>query len=146
MKVHRYYSQSVSDKSYKRRITQIIDGVVDFKISVVEYLGKFPGLISHGNAKEQNEVYERSNPIVLEKISKKCKEDTPKNVYDALITGSEDIDAPRDLKQVQNKKYMDMKKEKLEKGIPTVGTSLADNIQPLLNSVHSDPFIQVFIH
>lgn len=145
MKVHRYYSTSASDISYKRRITQIIDGVVDFKISVVEYLGKFPGLISHGNAKEKNE-YERTNPNVMDKISQKCKEDTPKNVYDKLITESEDIDAPRDLKQVQNKKFMDTKKLKLEKGIPAVGTSLADNIQPLLNSVHSDPFIQVFIH
>lgn len=52
VEIKRYYATSKKDKMYKRRITS----QTNKNFSIVEYLGKFPGLSSHGNSKNHDRV------------------------------------------------------------------------------------------
>ena len=63
-------------------------------------------------------------------------------MYELINIEHSDEDAPRNLKQVQNKKYNERKKEKEAKGRKGSGSGLADNFQNIINTVHSDPFVQ----
>ena len=59
IKVYRYYSNLKKDKLYRRRVTWMQYGHMDKNIACEEYLGVFPGLKPHGNAKVVIEEYER---------------------------------------------------------------------------------------
>ena len=84
-------------------------------IAVVEYTGTFPQNVPHGNAKNSNTEYVRSSEAVKTKLAEKFKDTNgslvaPKNVYEEMVLEDPE-NAPRDLKQVQNLKYLE-KKEK----------------------------------
>ena len=70
----------------------------------------------------------------------------PKKVYNEMIDKSDDI-APMDIKQVQNKKYYQRRKER-ESQNKTVNyrSNFSDNVQVVENLVHKHPFVQQVIH
>ena len=136
----RLYSELKRDSSYKRRISWI--DTVDLSSSLcIEYIGKFPDITtSHGNAKSENNEYVRTQPQIKEKIKGYTKAAAPRDVYAKMLL-EDSINAPRDLKQVQNVKYHNMKEERGS----THRKNTADDVQHLLTSIHDHPFIQQIV-
>ena len=108
--MHRYYATLKLDSSYKRRIAWF-EGLPEHlqnKIfsAVIEYHGSFAGsTVPHGNAKQNEHPYIRTDPVVLNNIKSAIKTQKPTDAYDALTKHDDSILYPRDLKQVQNIKH-----------------------------------------
>jgi hypothetical protein len=89
---------------------------------VVEYLGTFPSIISvHGNSKKgTGSEYMRMCATTKEKINNR-------------------MDAPRNLKQIQNFKQAQARENKLP---GTNRKNTADDVQTIMNMLNHHPFIQ----
>ena len=79
---------------------------------MVEYLGTFPITASiHGNSKNgTSSEYVKITESVKSKIMEKIKTNQPRNVYCEIILENS-IEAPRNLEQVQNAKYLTKKQQ-----------------------------------
>ena len=120
----RYYASSKKDKNYKRRITSVPNKTY----SIVEYLGKFPGLSSHGNCKTSSSEYVRTPQNVMSEMSDLLKQKRPLEVYNDLTNKHDELSGPRNKAQIRDKKKYDKKKDK-----QIVGNvkNMADNIEHL---------------
>ena len=70
----------------------------------------------------------------------------PKSVYNYLIDQSNESMAPMDIKQVQNKKYNDNKRDRQNHNTGMYRNNFADNVQGVENMVYTHPFVQQVIH
>ena len=147
--VQRVYSQLKADRQYRRRITYITrmpDYICDHipTLALVEYTGTHPGAIPHGNNKQSTaRPYVRTQGHVMDKIAAGVKHQAPRAVYLSLERDSEEQDAPRNLRQVQNKKYNEKKKEatdQLDK--PLTRGNLGCQIQQVETLLQNHPFVQ----
>ena len=99
------------------------DGVLSK--ALMEYIGDYPGLASHGNSKIVNAPYIRIAADTLSNIDKQVNNNTPKELYKKMITTSDMISAPCDVKQIENRKY----KAKRNEAMAPTSSNAADNIQ-----------------
>ena len=142
VRIRRLYNKLKRDVSFKRRITWVDQFPDSFKpkenLAVVEYVGTFPKSVSyHGNSKHSNE-YIRTSTDVLNRIEEQVKVQQPREVYSKMTLDGSQC-APRDLKQVQNTKYIQAKTNR-----PTNVNSAnnADDLQYLLTMLNSHPYLQ----
>lgn len=115
-------------------------------LCLVEYSGTAAGITcTHGNRKDEGtSEYVRTTNHVLENISAKFRdrEVAPRTVYEQM-TLDDSFETPRDLKQIQNRKYV---KEKCKpENKYQARKNEADDIQVLLGTIHEDDFIQEII-
>ena len=153
LEVYRNYSNLKADTTYKCRITwiastddtlsQSFDNTLD--IAVYEYVGKFPGVMSHGNSRNPNaRSYNRTKSSVFSAIGKHVKTSTPRETFNKLsAAGDSEADRPRNLKQVSDKKNYDKKKKKLPH---THQKNIADHFQHINNIVHTHPLVHDVIY
>ena len=132
--VRRSYPKLKADHSYTRRITWIDQAPEKIShtksVALWEYTGKYPDVPSlHGNAKTPDRPYGRCSQAVSDQVNQLNKCMAPKKVYNEMIDKSDDI-APMDIKQVQNKKYYQRRKER-ESQNKTVNyrSNFSDNVQ-----------------
>ncbi len=143
LQVHRVYNHAKAG-NYRRRVTWISKlpasmGFINPKLATVEYVGKFPGLVPHGNSK-RGKVYERSDVSVLDEIGLRTQSEDAHKVYTDMKLSKTLSFQPRNLKQVQNKQYNERRKAK---GVPR--GNLADHVQHLDHLIYSCPFVQQVI-
>jgi hypothetical protein len=107
---------------------------------VVEYLGTFPSIISvHGISKKgTGSEYMRMCATTKEKINDRIKNEPPRNVYCDMVL-DDSMDAPRNLKQIQNFKQAQARENKLP---GTNRKNTADDVQTIMNMLNHHPFIQ----
>ena len=110
------------------------------EIVVVEYLGQLPTTVSmHRNSKKgSSSKYVRTSESVKYKIKDRVKNEQPINVYTEMVLDNL-VEAPRDLKQVQNVKHANTKQER---GPSTNRKNTVDNVQTLTNMMNDHPYIQ----
>ena len=113
--------------------------------ALFEYIGSFPGHKPHGNS-HTDDIYIRTTADTLEKINTHIKTQKPKDVYRDLLANdvTTDHNAPRDLKQVQNQKYLDRKKQRPQPSYSACNS--ADHMLSALSLVNDNPFVQQVIH
>ena len=146
----RCYSTAKTDITYKRRVTVIQNLPASFGIprtlwsqyALFEYIGSFPGPKPHGNS-HTDDIYIRTTADTLEKINTHIKTQKPKDVYRDLLANdvTTDHNAPRDLKQVQNQKYLDRKKQSPQPSYSARNS--ADHMLSALSLVNDNPFVQL---
>ena len=102
MQRHSIYEQKQKNSCYKRGVSWL-----DYSNEcLVEYIGKFSGLIPHGNSVNNSNSYMRALPQLMEEIEKQVLLKPNKNVYDELLQKAENaFEGPRNLRQIHNKKY-----------------------------------------
>ena len=99
-------------------------------VALFEYNGPFPGHISHGNDKSERNVYQRTNPEVLCSINDSLNAKVPpQQIYRDIQNHCSSLDA-RDLKQIQNVKYVEDKKRRDD----SANVNFADQIQHITSS------------
>jgi hypothetical protein len=137
--IQRYYATLKLDPHYRKRVTWLTDKGLSSNCALAEYVGCFPGLGPHGNAKCKTDEYLRTPDYVLEDLGEMVKSDKPKKVYDKMKSKYDEVTRPRSLKQVNDKKHAMLKKER-----PTALTkNVADQIKVLENKVSdNDKFVR----
>ena len=80
----------------------------------------------------------RTSESVKYEIKDKVKNEQPRNVYSEMVLNNS-IEAPRDLKQVQNSKHANSKQQR---GHTTNRKNTADDFQTFINMMNDHPYIQ----
>ena len=102
--VCRHYTSLRASTDYKRRITWLVESVN--QISLVEYTGVFPGRREHGRAKSNDDSYCRTAAATMDEIACQVQQNgKPKEIYHTLLREKDESEAPRNVKQIKNKKY-----------------------------------------
>ena len=101
--LQRYYAKLKLDKNYEKRVTYFGKGSSN-KFALVEYIGKFPGLAAHGNAKSGENEYVRTPAAVMTEMGEMLKSDKPTAVYNTLKRKHDDMARPKNIGQVRHKK------------------------------------------
>ena len=151
----RYYTSLKRAPDYKKRVTWVEKYPTNNRenskcIAVVEYIGIFPqNVVPHGNAKHCNADYVRSSDAVKTKLTEKVKNNNgsllaPRKIYEEMVLEDPE-NAPRDLKQVQNVKYLENKKNRHQTNTEHRRKNIADDVLSLLNMFHEHPFVQEII-
>ena len=102
--VHRYYTTLKLDQNYRRRVTYLGKGGIESDLSMVEYIGNFPGLASHGNSKKVSSEYLRTPAHVMEEMAHLLGTKKPSEVYQTLTDKFDDLSRPTSIAQVRDKK------------------------------------------
>ncbi len=142
LEIQRHYATLKTSSAYRRRVTWINSlpshvGSTQPVAAVVEYVGTFPGHAPHGNSQKSGRDYIRTPATVMEEIGTAVEHGKPKAVYDEMLDRTV-TEAPRDMKQVQNKRYNVKKKQETD----TRTGNLADQIQYLQSTIHNSEFVQ----
>ena len=138
IKVHRYYASLKDDQHFKKRVTTVISKKFPLR-KVVEYCGvRSKSESVHGNAK-MHKVYIRTDPRVMEKISDAVKTKPPRQVYQEMVL-DDSFDAPRNLRQIRDKKYNDEKKERQQHR-----NNVADEAMSVIEMLNDNPTVQKVI-
>ena len=90
------------NKNFKKMVFQLPS---DTTLSLIHYIGDESLSIptSHGNALKQTKLFIRTKPSLLEEIEDKIEHQIPNKIYkDKVADATKIVDAPRNLKQVQN--------------------------------------------
>ncbi|KAK3104132.1 hypothetical protein FSP39_024650 [Pinctada imbricata] len=109
IELSRHYTSLKADQSYKKRVSWL--GSRECTIAIVEYLGKFPGLVPHGNSKRKTE-YIRTPTDVMDEMTNLLKTDKPMDVYNKLTCKYDELSGPSSKRQVYDKKQTDRKRER----------------------------------
>lgn len=149
----RFYTVLKRDKEYKKGVSwieQIPDDIrpKQSNIALVEYCGVFPDAISvHGNSKNTcNSEIVRTSASTMTRIRDKVAAKMPPRQIYAEMSYMDAPDAPRDTKQVRNKKYSTSKSLQMcsiEGQVYRPNT--ADDVQYLISQVQTSPIIQEMI-
>ncbi len=148
----RYYTTLKREPEYRKRVTWVekfpAQKQANMKtLAIVEYTGTFQSITApHGNAKNTNTEYIRSSEATKIKLAEKLDNSSlpPRKVYEQMLLDNPET-VPRDLKQVQNKKYLEHNKKKRCQKINCTDDrrkNTADDIITLLNMIHEHPFVQ----
>ena len=117
------------------------EGGLKSSLALVEYVGKFPGLASHGNSRGTNE-YIRTPDYVLDEIAHRVAIDKPKQIYDALKVKYDEVTGPSSIQQVKDKK-----KNLTRTDAQHSRKNIADHIQTLQTMIgQGHPFVRCLIH
>ncbi|XP_046346407.1 uncharacterized protein LOC124126896 [Haliotis rufescens] len=142
--VKRYYNKLKRCADYHKRVTWIEQfptghAPVHPQVPIVEYTGKFPESCAiHGNSKKSTAEFVRTPDTVIEQIREEVKTQPARDVYNKHLQQGEQL-AARDLKQVQNLK------QSVRKDKGTKRQNTADDLISIINSIHTNEFIQEII-
>lgn len=141
IKFHRYYATLKNDPGYRKRVT-CVTGTGFSDVALIEYRGKRNPLPSvHGNSKS-NSPYTRTDPKVMRRIGALATSKSPREVYQEMLELNS-FSAPRDYKQVRDKKYNDAKK--MKQPPQTRATSVDNEVVDLLAMLEGNPNVQQII-
>jgi hypothetical protein len=149
--IQRAYNKLKKDQNYKRRISWIQNdptGKYTKNSAIFEYLGKFPGRQVHGlvKNKDSNQPYVKTKPSMKAKAANMIKHNAAKNVHDELNEGTDIYELPRNLKQIQNMKYIYDRKNKTTSNNVHL-KNVADHLIHTANRVYQGhPFIRSVVH
>ncbi|XP_053376475.1 uncharacterized protein LOC128547528 [Mercenaria mercenaria] len=101
--VHRYYTSLKLDPNYKKKVTWLGEGGLQSQLALIEYVGKFPGLGSHGNSRQQTE-YLRTPDYVMDEVTDLLSNNKPKQVFDKMKSKHDVSTRPTGLQQIRDKK------------------------------------------
>ena len=142
--IHRYYTKHKGNHSFKKRVTcfDTVPPKFQEKIhyAIIEYCGKFNEVVmAHGNSKDKNENYIRTDPAIIQKAYELSKE---KKTYEVIeqMCENDSFQAPKNSKQIRNKKYRETSKE-----APLKPINVADEMYQVLCSIQTSDFIQQII-
>jgi len=139
--LRRAYSKLKRCPSYQRRFSWVVSDIPK-SIAYVEYIGEFPKTISlHGNNKSGHGEYVRTTTEIIIGIKEKVSCQKSREIYTALAL-DDSMEAPRDLKQVQNFKYNEKKKARPRHNS---ATNNADDVQTLINMQHDHSFMKEIV-
>jgi hypothetical protein len=144
----RFYTSLKRKPDYKKRITWIEKMSSQMNVAchgkaVAEYLGVFPLTTSmHGNSKKgSGSEYVRTSKSTRKEINDRVTNAPPRNVYCDMVL-EDSIDAPRNLKQVQNIKQTNARKQRA----PDANRkNNADDVQTIMNMMNDHNFIQEIV-
>lgn len=140
--IHRYYTTLKVDKLYKKRVTWLGEGGLQSSLAVAEYVGKFPGLAPHGNARQPTE-YLRTPDIVMKEISDMTDKHKPHQIYNKLKQKYDEVTRPTGLQQIYDKQKYEKSKERQQSGHTN---NIADQIKHIENMVsEGDNFVRSII-
>ena len=140
--VHRYYTNFKTDKSYKKRVTWLGEGGLTSSFALIEYLGSHPGLLPHGNSKDQKSEYLRTPNFVMEEAEQMLIHDKPKAVYERMKMKYDELTRPTGLQKLRDKKKNYTKKQNPD----FHSNNIADNFQEIENLVmNNDAYIRSVI-
>jgi hypothetical protein len=123
------YNRKVSTLHFEAGKEMQVHGV-----SVWEYCGKHPGHKTHGNSTKDTRPYIRTRTGVLKVIQEDVNAAEPHQVYRKMVLENDkEVDKPRDLKQVQNIKYLS---NRLKHG------NMADQCLQILQEHDTDSFVR----
>lgn len=139
--LHLYYVKLIKDDNYKRRISWLESSE---DIALVEYIGKFPGHMSHRKNKTKiNKNYLRTPPQVLDHIDDTMYKVGPKSLFDKInsqVNDSDIFQTPRNLQQIYVRRYCG----KVNENHPNL-KNFADEIQAVVNLIPTHPYVQKVI-
>ena len=142
--MHRYYATSNADPNYKKRVSWLGKGGLRSSLAVVEYKGKFPGLIPHGNSKDPESEYIRTPAHVMTEVAELLKSHKPKMVYEQMKKKYDEVTRPSSIQQIRAKKRYD--KAKNDDCSMGHTKNVADNIQQLENMVtHNHSYVRAIV-
>ncbi|MEW8547998.1 MAG: hypothetical protein AB2693_31220, partial [Candidatus Thiodiazotropha sp.] len=138
-----YYTTSKLDKSYVKKACWFApESALQSNFAVVQYLGKFPGLASHGNSR-QNTEYIRTPTEVLDEVKEMSGKHKPHQIYNKLKIKYDELTRPTGLQQINDKIKYEKAKEKNHIGH---SSNTADQIITLENMVsEGHPFVRSII-
>lgn len=131
-----HYVTLKSSAGYKKRVTWDSDtDRLTGQVACVEYVGRWPGLVPHGNSPTNQQPHIRTSEPVMEKIRDKVKSDQ-------LVREESQSSAPKSLKQVKNVKYNLMRGARANP--QSHRGNFVDQVQAVMNSLHNQnqPFVQ----
>ena len=142
--MHRYYTNFKTDKSYKKRVTWLGEGGLTSSFALIEYLGSHPGLLPHGNSKDQKSEYLRTPNFVMEEAEQMLIHDKPKAVYERMkikkICRVNQTDRIATAKRQKKKNYTKKQNPDFH------SNNIADNFQEIENLVMiNDAYIRSVI-
>ena len=146
--VSRYYCKLKADQEFTRRISWCPKATSS--IALVEYKGKFPGHLKHGNSGYSENAYIRTSKETMEKIDAAVSTtSSSRNLYDEMQESSTDLlQEPRNLKQLYNKKC-NVKRHKSGSDISgkkVYDQTFADELLELISMTQTHPFVQKIFH
>lgn len=104
----------------------------------MEYCGKFKEtVVPHGNSKDKEENFIRTDPVILQRAYELSKEKKTMEVIE-MMGENDSFQAPRNSKQIRNKKYRETTKE-----APMKPGNVADEIYQVLCSLQTSDFITI---
>ena len=105
----RHYSNTLkASENYKRMITWFETSPT---FAVVQYKGKLPAGLPHGNSKRNTDPYTRTPVQTMDRIKEGVKTKPVNNVYTGLVNEFKDTyDAPRNSRQIHDAKYREKNK------------------------------------
>lgn len=140
VELYRYYTSHSKSANYKKRVTWFGKSPYSdaAQLSLVEYVGEFPGRVPHGNAKNPKD-YLRTPATVMDNIKSNLKEQRkPMVIFDCMNKDNSIRDMPRDVKQIRNVKYQ-MNKGKYGKGFKQ---NFADQVQQVTTMAGSSGIVK----
>ena len=141
--VTRYTSRNKKNSCYKRRVSWLDDS----NECLVKYIGKFSGLMPHGNSVNNSNSYMRALPQLMEEIEKQILLKPNKSVYDELIQKAENaFEGPRNLHQIHNKKYTARHRLTDDGERKPHGKNYGDELLQVISMAQYDDFVCKIIH
>lgn len=133
--IHRYYTHLKKDNKYKKRVTWLGDGGLESKFSVVEYVGKFPGLTPHGNSRHATE-YIRTSDKGLDNMTQLTGKMKPHQILNRVPAKCDVLSHSKGIQQICDKlKYQ---KLKVTQAPVRVSRNSADKVNYLENLVNEN--------
>ena len=127
-------------KTFTRRISWMEFHEANFAgnfVAVWEYLGESPSkLLAHGNSHHPQDNYIRTNPSIIRKCEDMAKKQMkPNEIYKECLKEN-DVDGPRNCKQIRNIKYRAGPKESRQ------NHNVADDMLQILNMLHDHKYVK----
>ena len=142
----RFYAFLKRKPDYKKRVTWIEKVSLGMDITcqgkaVAEYIGVFTLTTSmHGNTKKgSSSEYVRTCENTTKRIIERITNTPQRNVYSDMVL-EDCVNGPRNLKQVQNIKQANARKQWNKPGTNRKNT--ADDVQTIMDMMNEHPFIQ----
>ena len=110
--IQTYYTKSKLDKSYTKTACWFApESGIQSNLAIFQYLGKFPGLMPHGNSRDENE-YVRTPTYVMDEIKDMSGKQKPHQIYNKLKTKYDVLTRPTGMQQINDKLKYEKAKEK----------------------------------
>lgn len=143
--MRKYYATLKRDSKYSKLVSWFPKLPDQFRdknnIAVIQYLGIFPEIGSkHGNSTLINDEFVRTKPETIDLIAQESGSINNKKLYAKL---SKFPDAPRDIKQIRNKKYYENNKN--NNSNMTSKCNLADDLLNMVSQIHEHDLLQAAI-
>lgn len=143
-KIHRYYTKQKGNHTFKKRVTTFEKLPSKFEsktnFAFIEYCGKQEKIRRpHGNSQDKDEHNTRTDPLILHQANQLTKDKKPTEIMN-MMGEDNSFMAPKNSKQIINKKYRETIKEE-----PLKPTNVAHEVYQVLCSLQTSEFIPQFV-